>query len=192
MSLIFTLNFSGNLSNKNSHSEDATFPRIPPTGNIRVWSARESSLINLRRAIGRSYGRSADRSTNRSSDQRPSLLSSGSRVIVYIRNRARISGGYEILEESSRDNPARLSRLCARACAHSCTGGRAHERSPRCAMPCRRGFHLSALSRRRSSARTARDATTTIMAALTEIRHCFPCRGGTRRATMGRRRGRRR
>jgi len=31
------------------------------------------------------------------------------------------------------------------------------------------------------------DATTTIIAALTEIRHCFPCR----RATMGRRRGRR-
>jgi len=30
------------------------------------------------------------------------------------------------------------------------------------------------------------DATTTIMAALTEIRHCFPCRGGTRDTTMGR------
>lgn len=92
------------------------FPEFLPRG-ISAYGVPESLALSvyLRRAIGRSYGRSADRSTNRLSDQRPSLLSSGSRVIVYIRNRARISGGYEILEKSSRDNPARLSRLCARA-----------------------------------------------------------------------------
>lgn len=55
-----------------------------------------------------------------------------------------------------------------------------------CRAPAR--ISLISLSRRRSSAARCNDDGA-IMAALTEIRHCFPCRGGV---TMGRRRRRRR
>jgi len=86
-----------------------------------------------------------------------------SRVIVYIREQARPARP-AVMKSSKRtaDNPRARSRL--------------HASARISLIPLSLSFFLVP--------RAGRAATTAITAALTEIRHCFPRRGGTRRATM--------
>lgn len=148
--------------------------------SVSAYGGPESRALSiyLRRVIGRSYGRSIDRPITRSALDRlafpPYPPVTGNRVHSQLR-----------VDHRRLWNPRRESNPIIRRAGHGCARPwpyvhvhiRWTDTRGLRGAPGRRGFHLSLFPG--VEVPRARLDGTTIMAALTEIRHCFPCRGGT-------------